>query len=105
MSGLKSTFEQGNLFLWHMDYGIIGKFRGMDFAIVSSDQAHKAYIFQEGLVVGILQDPIKNSYPQTKKSNEIALLMDRKIIEKGKNDMLRLAMLHFYLNSHILTTN
>jgi len=102
MSGLKSTFEQGNLFLWHMDYGIIGKFRGKDFAMVGSDQAHKAYIFQDGLVIGILQDPVKNTYPQSKKSKEIELLMDKKIIEHSKNDMLRLAMLHFYMNSHIL---
>lgn len=105
MSGLKTTFEQGNLFLWQMDYGIIGKFRGRDFAMVGSYQAHKAYIFQDGLVIGILQDPIEYRYPQTKKSNEIELLIDQKIIEKSKNDMLRIAMLHFYLNSHILATN
>ena len=96
---LKSTFGQGGLFLWSIDYALIGKFRGEDFAIASSEEGGKFWIFRKGIVKAILQRPEKLHFKSEKKSDEYHLL-----IAKGNDvnqfDYLRLSMLYYYFRSN-----
>lgn len=99
MSELMNTFEQGGLFLWNMDYALIGKFRDENFAAVSSEEAGKFWIFKNGRVEAILQLAGKTHFSPTKKSEERHLL-----ISKGNDinqfDYLRMSMLYYYLRSN-----
>ena len=99
ISDLKSTFGQGGLFLWSIDYALIGKFRGENFAIASSEEGGKFWIFRNGIVKAILQRPEKNHFKPSKKSDEYHLL-----IAKGNDvnqfDYLRLSMLYYYFRSN-----
>ena len=101
MSELTSTFNQGGLFLWDMDFALIGSFRGEDFAAVCSEEAGKFWIFKNGIVQAILQLPENLVFTPTKKSEERHLL-----IAKGYNinqlDYLRLSMLYYYFRSNFL---
>jgi hypothetical protein len=101
MSELMSTFNQGGLFLWEMDFALIGSFRGEDFAAVCSEEAGKFWIFKNGIVQAILQLPENLVFTPTKKSEERHLL-----IAKGSNnnqlDYLRLSMLYYYFRSNFL---
>lgn len=99
MMDLKSTFGQGSLFLWNIDYALIGKFRGEDFAAISSEEAGKFWIFKNGIVHAILELPENLSLSETHKSEERHLL-----IAKENNssliDYLRLSMLYYYFRSN-----
>jgi len=101
MSELTSTFNQGGLFLWNMDFAVIGNFRGEDFAAVCSEEAGKFWIFKNGIVQAILQLPENPVFTTTKKSEERHLL-----IAKGNHtsqiDYLRLSMLYYYFRSNFL---
>ena len=98
MSELMRTFNQGGLFLWNMNFAVIGNFRGEDFAAVCSEEAGKFWIFKNGIVEAILQLPENVIYKPTKKSEERHLL-----IAKGNHinqfDYLRLSMLYYYLRT------
>ncbi len=67
MNDLQDTFNQGSLFLWDIDFAIIGKFRGEDFAAVCSEQAGKYWIFKNGKVKAILQLANNRVFPVGKK--------------------------------------
>jgi hypothetical protein len=103
MQGLQSTFQQTSPFLWEIDYGIIGKLRDNNFAMISSYETEKVWIFMNGLVVAVLQPSIKNVYSATKKSNETQLLIDRSFNEKYRNDLVRLTFLHFYFDKSLIS--
>lgn len=103
MQGLHSTFQQTSPFLWKIDYGIIGKLRDNNFAMISSYETEKVWIFMNGLVVAILQPSLKNVYSPTKKSNETQLLIDRSFDEKYRNDLVRLIFLHFYFDKRLIS--
>lgn len=103
MQGLHSTFQQTSPFLWKIDYGIIGKLRDNNFAMISSYETEKVWIFMNGLVVAILQPSMKNVYSPTKKSNETQLLIDRSFDEKYRNDLVRLIFLHFYFDKSLIS--
>ncbi len=99
MRELMSTFHQGGLFAWNIDFALIGKFRNENFAAVSSEEAGKFLIFKNGRVEAILQVPEKLHFPPTKRSEERHLL-----IAKGNHinqfDYLRLSMLYYYMRSN-----
>jgi hypothetical protein len=102
MNNLQDTFEQGSLFLWDIDFAIIGKFRGDDFATVCSEQAGKYWIFKNGIVQAILQLPKNTAFALSKKSEERHLL----IANESKNkttDFLRLSLLYYYFRSNFET--
>ena len=99
MRELISTFRQGGLFSWHIDFTLIGTFRGEDFAAVASEDAGKFWIFKNRKVEAILQLPEQPYFTPTSKSEERHLL-----ISKGKNvsqfDYLRLSMLYYVVRSY-----
>ncbi len=99
MRELISNFRQGGLFSSHIDFTLIGTFRGEDFAAVSSDEAGKFWIFKNRRVQAILQLPEQPVFSPTPKSEERHLL-----ITKGKNvnqfDYLRLSMLYYVVRSY-----
>jgi hypothetical protein len=99
MSELMNTFDQGGLFLWNMDFAVVGNFRGENFAAVCSEEAGKFWIFKNGIVVAILQLPENLVFKPSKKSEERHLL-----IAKGSHinqfDYLRLSMLYYYFRSN-----
>jgi hypothetical protein len=99
MSELMSTFNQGSLFLWDMDYAIIGNFRGEGFAAICSEEAGKFWIFKKGIVQAILQLPETLVFSPSKKSEERHLLIAKED-SKSQNDYLRLSMLYYYLRSN-----
>lgn len=102
MQGIQETFQQTSPFLWKIDYGIIGKLRNNDFAMISSFETEKVWVFLNGIVVAILQPSMKNTYLQTKKSNETQLLLDQTLSEKDQHDLLRLIILHFYFDKNLI---
>ena len=97
---LKSTFGQGGLFMWNIDYALIGKFRGENFAIASSEEGGKFWIFRNGIVKAILQRPAKNHFKPSKKSEERHLLISRGN-DVNQFDYLRLSMLYYYLRTNL----
>ena len=101
MSKLMSTFDQGGLFLWNMDFAIIGNFRGEDFAAVCSEEAGKFWILKNGIVQAILQLPENPVFKPTKKSEERHLLI-AKGYDISQFDYLRLSMLYYYFRSNFL---
>ncbi len=98
MNDLNNTFHQDSLFLWNINYALIGKFRGDDFSVVCSEQAGKFCIFKNGKVQAILEQPKKPVFTATKKSEEWSLLIRR---EDHNNalDYLRLSMLYYYFRA------
>ncbi|MFD1314136.1 hypothetical protein [Namhaeicola litoreus] len=102
MNNLHDTFGQGSLFLWHIDFAIIGKFRGDDFAAVCSEQAGKYWIFRNGIPQGILQFPQNLLFQQSKKSEERHLLVAKNAANLS-TDLLRLSMLYYYFRSNFET--
>ena len=99
MRDLIGNFRQGGLFSWNIDFTLIGKFRGEDFAAVASEEAGKFWIFKNRRVEAILQIPDNLHFSPTKKSEERHLL-----ISKGKNinqfDYLRLSLLYYAIRSY-----
>lgn len=104
MNDLHDTFQQGSLFLWQIDFAIIGKFRGEDFAAVCSEQAGKYWIFRNGTPQAVLQLPVNSMFDKTKKSEERHLLIDKKSANLS-TDLLRLSMLYYYFRSNFETPN
>ena len=102
MNDLHDTFQQGSLFLWHIDFAVIGKFRGDDFAAVCSEQVGKYWIFRNGVPEAILQLPLNLLFAETKKSEERHLLIDKKSANFS-TDLLRLSMLYYYFRSNFET--
>lgn len=99
MRELMSTFDQGGLFLWDMNFAVIGNFRGENFAAVSSEEAGKFWIFKNGIVQAIFQLPEKLVFTPTKKSEERHLLI-AKSAHINQFDYLRLSMLYSYFSSN-----
>jgi hypothetical protein len=99
MRELISTFRQGGLFSWHIDFTLIGTFRGEDFAAVASEEAGKFWIFKNRRVEAILQIPEQTYFSPTDESEERHLL-----ISKGNNinqfDYLRLSLLYYVVRSY-----
>ena len=102
MNDLHDTFQQGSLFLWQINFAIIGKFRGEDFAAVCSEQAGKYWIFRNGVPEAILQLPVNALFAQTKKSEERHLLINKNSASPN-TDLLRLSMLYYYFRSNFET--
>ena len=99
MSELMSTFNQGGLFLWRMDFALIGSFRGEDFAAVCSEEAGKFWIFKNGIVQAILQFPESMIFKSTKKSEERHLLIAKEN-HINQLDVLRLSLLYYYFRPY-----
>lgn len=101
MNELNNAFQQGSLFLWYIDYAVIGTFRGENFSVICSEQAGKFWIFIDGKPKAILQESQNFIFPLSKKSEERQLL----IAKENKNnslDLLRLSMLYYYFRSNNL---
>jgi hypothetical protein len=100
MNDLNKTFNQGSLFLWNMDYALIGKFKGDDFSVVCSEQAGKFWIFKNGIAQAILELPKKPVFAETKNSEERNLLIRREN-QKDTLDFVRLSLLYYYFRYNI----
>jgi hypothetical protein len=92
MRDFNKTFNQGSLFFWDLDFAIIGKFRGENFSAVGSKQAGKFWIFKNGIIEVILEQPKKPIFTAKKKSEEWSLLIRRED-QNDALDYLRLSML------------
>ena len=88
------TFEQGSLFFWDIDFAIIGEFRGNNFSALASENAGKFWIFKNGKVQAILEQPKKPVFTATKKSEEWSLLI-RRDDQNDALDFLRISMLYY----------
>lgn len=98
MQDCNKTFEQGSLFFWDIDFAIIGDFRGNNFSALANENAGKFWIFKNGKIQAILEQPKKPVFTATKKSEEWILLIRR----EGQNnalDFLRLSMLYYYFRA------
>jgi hypothetical protein len=98
MQDFNKTFEQGSLFFWDIDFAIIGEFRGNNFSALASENAGKFWIFKNGKVQAILEQPKKPVFSATKKSEEWSLLIRRED-QNDTLDYLRLSMLYYYFRA------
>ncbi|MEN8125554.1 MAG: hypothetical protein ABFR32_10530 [Bacteroidota bacterium] len=81
-----------------IDYGIIGKFRDKNFAIIADGITKKTWIFEEGKLQCIFQAFMnKKSFTNNEIINPY-LLLDTRISENKNPDWFRLAILSKYLS-------
>jgi len=99
MNDLNNTFNQGSLFLWNIDFALIGKFRGDNFSVVCSEQAGNYWIFKNGIAQAILELSKNPVFKETTNSEERTLLI-RKENQNDTLDLVRLSMLYYYFRSN-----
>ncbi|MEN8187610.1 MAG: hypothetical protein ABFR05_10825 [Bacteroidota bacterium] len=95
---LKEEWLQKQISESSIDYGIIGKFRGKDFAIIADGITRKSWIFKEGELQCMFQTDMDDLFISTEDKVKPYILLDSFIFNEKKQDWFRLAILSKYLS-------